>query len=125
MENKAMIEISTGGKNSDICIVSFGSTSISGISDIDQISEQLRQFITASKPGKMVIDFADVRFFSSQLLGLLVDVWRRLKDYDGVLLICGINPRLNRVFKITSLDRIFDFYPDRAGAIEALDSKIE
>ncbi len=123
MENKAMIEISTGGKNSDICIVSFGSASISGISDIDQISEQLRQFIAANKPAKMVIDFADVRFFSSQLLGLLVDVWRRMKDYDGLLLICGINPHLNRVFKITNLDRIFEFYPDRAGAIEALDSK--
>ena len=120
-----MIEITTGGKNSDVTIVSFNSASISGISDIDQLGDQMRQFITANKPGKMVIDFADVRFFSSQLLGLLVDVWRRLKDYDGLLLICGINPHLNRVFKITSLDRIFEFYPDRAGAIEALDSKNE
>ena len=123
MENKAMIEITTGGKNSDICIVSFASASISGISDIDQISEKLRRFIADNKPGKMVIDFADVRFFSSQLLGFLVDVWRRLKDYDGRLLICGINPHLTRVFKITSLDRIFKFYPDRAGAVEALDAK--
>ena len=120
-----MIEISTGGKNSDICIVSFGSASISGISDIDQLSGQLHQFIADNRPGKMVIDFADVRFFSSQLLGLLVDVWKRLKDYDGVLVICGINPHLTRVFKITSLDRIFEFYPDRSGAIEALDGKSE
>ena len=118
-----MIEITTGGKDSDVTIVSFSSPSISGISDIDQLSGQIRQFITANKPGKMVIDFAEVRFFSSQLLGLLVDVWRRMKDYDGQLLICGINPNLNRVFKITSLDRIFEFYPDRAGAIEALDGK--
>lgn len=57
------------------------------------------------------------------MLGLLVDTWRKLSDYGGIVLISGINPQLNRVFKITNLDKIFDFYPDRASAVKAISQK--
>ena len=103
-----------------VVVVSFGLTSLDSISGIEQMSEQMRQFVTTNKPEKMVVDFEGVRFFSSMMLGLLVDVWRRLKEYDGVMLISGINPQLNRVFRITNLDKIFSFYPDRGSAVEAL-----
>lgn len=103
-----------------IVVVSFGLQTLDSISGIEQMSEKIREFVTANKPEKMVIDFEGVRFFSSTMLGLLVDVWRRLKKYDGVVLISGINPQLNRVFRITNLDKIFSFYPDRDSAVEVL-----
>ena len=103
-----------------VVVVSFGLPSLDSISGIEKMNEQLRQFVTTNKPEKMVIDFEGVKFFSSMMLGLLVDVWRRLKEYDGVMLISGINPQLNRVFRITNLDKIFSFYPDRGSAVEAL-----
>ena len=103
-----------------IVVVSFGLQTLDSISGIEQMSERLREFVAAEEPEKMVIDFDGVRFFSSTMLGLLVDVWRRLKEYDGVMLISGINPQLNRVFKITNLDKIFSFYPDSGSAVEAL-----
>ena len=104
-----------------VVVVSFGLPSLDSLSGIEQMTEQLREYVTAGRPEKMVFDFEGVRFFSSTMLGLLVDVWRRLKDYDGVMLISGINPQLNRVFKITNLDKIFSFYPDRKSAVEALE----
>lgn len=103
-----------------VVVVSFGLPSLDSISGIEQMSEQLREFVAADKPERMVIDFDGVKFFSSTMLGLLVDVWRRLKEYDGVMMISGINPQLNRVFKITNLDKIFAFCPDRKSAVEAL-----
>ena len=120
MDEKGIIEITTDG---DITIVSFGAETITGLSGLEQISEQLREFIAANQPKKMVVDFCGVKFFSSQMLGLLVDVWRKLSDYGGVVLISGINPQLSRVFKITSLDRIFKFYPDRADAVKSISDK--
>jgi len=39
------------------------------------------------------------------------------------MLISGVNPQLNRVFKITNLDKIFEFYPDRSHAVEAMRKK--
>jgi anti-sigma B factor antagonist len=117
MDSTNDLQITTSG---DIAVVSFGAPTIDALSGIDDMTNRLRAYIGTEKPNKMVVDFTDVRFFTSQMLGVLVDVWRRLRDYGGRLLICGINPQLNRVFRITNLDRIFEFYPDRDAAVSAL-----
>ena len=36
------------------------------------------------------------------------------------IIISGINPQLGRVFKITNIDKIFKFYPDKQTAIDAV-----
>ena len=120
MDAEQIIQISTDG---NVTIVSFGSETITGLSGLEQINERLRSLIADNQPAKIVVDFDGVKFFSSQVLGLLVDVWRRLSDYGGIMLISGINPQLNRVFKITNLDKIFEFYPDRASAVKAMHDK--
>ena len=68
---------------------------------------------------EMVIDFENVKFFSSAVLGLLLDIRAKLKTYEGEVVISGINPQLYRVFKITNLDKIFRFFPDKQSAIRA------
>jgi anti-sigma B factor antagonist len=104
----------------DVAVVSFLVPSVSGVNDIDGAAESLREYVENNKPKALVVDFADVKFFSSQVLGMLVDIWRRLREYDASILICGITPQLSRVFKITNLDRIFEFYEDKTAAMDAL-----
>ena len=104
MSNTEILDIKT---DNDVVIVVFKQASIGGIEGIEKIAERLRSVIGEHEGCKMVVDFSNVRFFSSQMLGLLVDVWRRIKDKDGVLLISGINPQLTRVFRITHLDKLF------------------
>ena len=120
MEQGQLVEITqTGG----VAVVSFSLTSISGVSGVDEISAKVREYITEHKPKKLLVDFAGVKFFSSQMLGVLVDVWRRMKDYGGLVRISGIDAQLSRVFRITNLDKIFEFYPDRKTALEAMAEK--
>jgi len=61
-----------------------------------------------------------VKFFSSQVLGMLLEMRGNLEADGGRVVISGIVPQLSRIFKITNLDRIFDFYPDAQSAAEAL-----
>ncbi len=117
MDDKKMIEFVT---RRDVTVVSFNEPSIYGLSDVDKVNEELRQFVERDKPKKMIVDFSGVKFISSQMLGLLVDLWRKMTEYGGVVLISGIVPQLNRVFKITNLDKIFDFYPDVESALNTL-----
>jgi len=117
MDDKAQLNISTVG---DVVVVSFAGASVGMLSGIDEMADQLRGYIEQQHPNKIVVDFEGVKFFSSQVLGLLVEIWRKLTGSGGKVLICRINPQLYRVFKITNLDRIFEFYPDRTAAIEAL-----
>ena len=116
MEEKAVVEVSV---QDGITVVSLDAATIS-TSGIDPIAQTLRQLIDTQHPQKMIIDFTRVRFLSSMMLGLLVDTWRRMKEYGGVIRICGIDPQLTRVFRITHLDRIFEFSPDLAGAAAAM-----
>lgn len=116
MEDKNIIDIKT---EDGISIVSFLSPSMSAVKDVEKIAKTLRAFVADNEPMKIVVDFAEVSFFSSQVLGLLVEVWKKLKEYGGRVVICGINPNLGRVFKITKLDTLFDFYPDRPTAVNA------
>jgi anti-sigma B factor antagonist len=116
MENEKIFAIATEG---DVVVITFKAVSISNSSGIEAVSVEIREMIEADKPAKILVDFTDVRFFSSQLLGMLVDVWKRLKAHNGKMLISGINPQLSRVFRITSLDKIFQFHPDKESAMQA------
>ena len=68
----------------------------------------------------MIFDFGSVKFFSSQVLGLLLDIRAKLETYNGEVVISAINPQLHRVFKITNLDKVFRFFPDKESAIQAV-----
>jgi anti-sigma B factor antagonist len=103
-----------------VLIVSFNQASIGGMADIAGVGDTLRGLVGDRHPNKMVIDFSSVSFFSSQMLGLLVDIWRRMKDTGGAVVISGINPQLTRVFRITHLDKVFQFYESPAAAIDSL-----
>ena len=101
-------------------VVAFKSASISNVEDIAAASRQIKEFIEEKKPKEVVVDFEHVKFFSSAVLGLLLDIRAKLKIYDAEVVISSINPQLYRVFKITHLDRIFKFFPDKENAIKAV-----
>lgn len=104
-------------RTDDVALVRFGLSSICAGNDVDEISQTLRSYVCQNHPPKVVVDFANVRFFSSQMLGLLVDLWKKLRGFGGLLVISGIDPQLYRVFRITNLDKIFAFAPDWQAAM--------
>jgi len=120
MDEIGCIEIIDKG---DTAVVAFRAVSISASEGIDGASEQIRRYIEENHPKKIVFDFEQVKFFSSQVLGLLLDVRAKLQMYDGEVVISAINPQLHRIFKITSLDKIFRFFPDKETAVKTDEHK--
>ncbi len=116
MDEKKGVEIATRGNAG---IVSFQTSSISDVDEINAISEKIADFVAKSQPVRLIFDFKQVKFFSSQVLGILINLRTKLSSNNGEVLICGINPQLHRVFKITNLDKIFRFFPDIERAINA------
>ena len=58
--------------------------------------------------GKLVLDFGDVEFMSSSMSGLLVKMHKRVVERKRTLQLTGLRPELQKVFKITHLDKVFD-----------------
>src|SRR3989338_2153265 len=111
------IEIS---RNGSMAVVAFMGTSISNPERIVVVARQIKAFIDENDPAGVVFDFSRVKFFSSQVLGLLIDIRSKLKLRNCEVAISAIDPRLYRVFKITNLDKIFRFFPDSASAVAAM-----
>jgi anti-sigma B factor antagonist len=115
METKAGLHIAREG---NVAIASFKNACISDAEEISHASTQLRQYIHSDPPRRVVFDFQGVKFFSSQVLGLLLEARAHLRPHDGDVAITSLSPQLQRVFKVTNLDRIFRLYPDRAAAVQ-------
>jgi anti-sigma B factor antagonist len=101
----------------DVVVVAFKSASMIDVDAIASAAAKIKEFVEANRPGTLVFDFEAVKFFSSQVLGLLLDVRAKAAAYDGEVVVSAINPQLHRVFKITNLDKVFRFFPDRRRAI--------
>jgi len=105
-------------EETDTAIVAFKSPSMSDVDGLANASDEIKQFIDKKQPRRLLFDFEGVKFFSSQVLGLLLDIRARLLKHNGKVVISAINPQLHRVFKITNLDKVFEFFPDRESAIK-------
>jgi len=116
MDEEVGVEITSQGS---MATVVFKATSISDVEGISCASKQIKEFIEKSHPSRIVFDFERVKFFSSQVLGLLLDIRSILQTYNGEVVISAINPQLHRIFKITNLDKIFKFFPDKESAFRA------
>ncbi len=114
MKTMASVDISSEGS---VAIVSFASGCISDVQEITAASETIRQYVQTNPPHEVIFDFSGVKFFSSQVLGLLLEARGYVKPHGGHVAICALDPQLHRVFKITNLDRIFAFHPDRQTAL--------
>ena len=101
-------------------VVAFKSASVSDVDAITTAAKQIKEFIDENQPNKLIFDFGSVKFFSSQVLGLLLDIRAKLETYNGEVVISAINPQLHRVFKITNLDKVFRFFPDKESALQAV-----
>lgn len=117
MDEKIGLDIQS---DEGVSVVSFQARSISDYNGISAAAEELRKFIDENSPRAVVFDFERVKFFSSQVLGLLLEIRAKLKDTKGEVVISAIDPQLYRVFKITNLNKIFRFFNDKESAVKAL-----
>ena len=117
MDEQVGVEITVEGP---IAVVAFKATSISDAEGIAVAAKRITEFIDENHPSGIVFDFEQVKFFSSRVLGVLLNVRAKLETYNGEVVISAINPQLHRVFKITNLDKVFRFFPDKESGIQAV-----
>ena len=102
-------------------IVSFTDERILEEKDINELQESLMSVIeSASAKISLILDFGNVRFLSSAVLGLLIRVSKRIYEQEGQLRLCNINPKICEIFKITRLTKTFDIHTDVESAAEDL-----
>jgi anti-anti-sigma factor len=77
----------------------------------------------AGTPGPTLIDMSAVRYVSSYLVGVLVDLNSSLSAKGFAMHFAGMDPRHRLVLKISGLDGLFHFHESRAQGIAALSTR--
>lgn len=71
------------------------------------------------RPEKVLVDISGVRFLDSTGLGVLVSLLKMMAG-GGTLAIAGAQPVVQRLFKLTGMDRVFRLFESDAEAMAAL-----
>jgi anti-sigma B factor antagonist len=103
----------------DITIVTFTNDTILDERDVKAIEDSVLPLVRQSDPAQIILDFTNVKFLSSAVLGTLIRVLKAVNRKDGKLALCGINDKIYDIFKITRLNKIFDIYTDFAQALKS------
>jgi anti-sigma B factor antagonist len=101
-------------------IVGFTDEKILEETDIRALRESIMSVIGQAERINLILDFGNVQFLSSAVLGLLIQVSKRIYEQGGKLKLCNINPKIYEIFKITRLTKTFDIYKDVEGAVRSL-----
>ena len=101
-------------------IVTLADEKILEEKDIRALQESIMSVIEQSERMNLILDFCNVRFLSSAVLGLLIRISKKIYERDGQLRLCNINPKIHEIFKITRLTKVFDIYQDTESAAEGL-----
>ena len=101
-------------------IITFTDEKILEEKDIQALGESIVSVIEQAGQMNLILDFCNVRFLSSTVLGLLIRISKKVYERDGQLRLCSISPKIYEIFKITRLTKVFDIYQDVKSATENL-----
>jgi anti-anti-sigma factor len=101
----------------DVTVVNFNDASILDTVQVQQIGEELYGLVDARAIRKLILDFSNVKFLSSSALGVLITLRKKSDEIKGKVLLCSMKPDLRKIFKITNLEKLFDFYENEEKAL--------
>jgi anti-anti-sigma factor len=84
---------------------------------VQTVGRELHRLIEDEGHTRLVVDFAGVRYLSSEVLGIMAGLWREIDPVRGSIVLCGLDPLLREMVRITHLDRVFDICGDEAEAL--------
>jgi len=107
-------------KVAEVTIVDFIDAAIMDVLQIQQIGQELYELVDQQDRRYILLDFSNVKFLSSQTLGIMLNLHKKLAGRKGWMGVCGLKKDLHKIFKLTRLDRIFNFYETQQEALRTV-----
>jgi anti-sigma B factor antagonist len=102
----------------DVSVVCFTDRKILVEQSIQAIGEQLLDVVNQGRK-KLLLNFRNVEYMSSAVLGMLVTLHKKVQAAGGKLVLCCIDPQIREVFQITKLDKVFVIRGEEQESLEA------
>jgi anti-anti-sigma factor len=93
--------------------------SIVAESDIRTITGELDDLIDSGQ-NCITLHLGNVERMSSQVIGEVLQVYKRCKSKGGMLKICRVTPQVASVFAMTHMERHIEIFPDESMALKSI-----
>jgi anti-sigma B factor antagonist len=105
-------------------VVEFTTASLMDPVQLELMAQGLYHLVDDQDQRRIVLDFERVQYLSSQAIGILLGMQKKLGALkQGKLVLCGVGPRLMELLKITRLDRILTVKPTQMEAVKHLEGQ--
>ena len=101
----------------DAIVVAFQKPKILDAMEIEPIGQELYALVDQRACRKIVLDFGNVKFLSSQMLGALMALQKKSAGIKGRVVLCGLSGDLHQLFKIVNLHKVLVIVADRQTAL--------
>jgi anti-sigma B factor antagonist len=108
-------------RQSDVTVVQLG-PNYDSLNDeaLAEFGEALLAEATHAEPPRLVVDLSPTDYIGSSFLELLVRAWKRIKERDGVMALCGVRPFCAEVLQVTRLSTLWAVHATPEEAVAAL-----
>jgi len=110
-------------RHGDLGVVSIQQKQFLNDEVINRFAEEAMDLIESQGYAKLVLDFANVEYLSSKMLGKLMALYKRVQAEKGGLALCNVRKDLREVFEVTQLDTVLNLHADQGKAIKSLEQK--
>jgi anti-sigma B factor antagonist len=107
----------------DVLVATLNKSKIVDEPMFEQIGKELQEVITKAVNGKIVLDFSQVAFMSSGMIGRLVAFNNKCKEAQIKLKLCNVSDNLMEVFRITRLNKVFDIQKNVEKAVASFEKR--
>lgn len=103
-------------------VVEFTTPSLMDPVQLEAMAEGLYRLVDEQDRRNIVLDFERVQYLSSQAIGMLLAMQKKLASLkDSRLILCGVGPRLMELLRITRLDRVLTIKPTQMEAVRSVE----
>lgn len=104
----------------DVSVVDFQNTRILDAPVIEAIGRELYTLVDEQARRKIVLDFSKVQFMSSQMLGVIVNLYKKSAAIKGKVVLCGLRRDLLKIFSIMKIDKLMKIVDTEQDALDAV-----
>ena len=114
MSEHQRLEVSEVG---DVTVVCFADGKLDA-NNIEELGGELLRLVEVKSRRKLLLNFLNVAFISSEPLNNILILHKKLKSNGGSLRLCSLRPHVREVFTITKLDQLFDIKENEREGLE-------
>ena len=104
----------------EFMVIEFVTPSLMDPIVLENAAQSLYKIIDEEDKRKFVLDFEKVQYLSSQAIGIVLAMNKKLSTLkDSKLVLCAVGAKLMDLIKLTRLDRVLTIKPTQKEAVAA------